>query len=313
MGRLMRSRFALVALAALSLTLTALANEASVQFPDHIANCTRCHGASEDDPVLAIFATPHAVLADSRTGMADQGCAACHGPSLDHARLPARAGGAEVEIAFHGDRKASTQVRNQACLTCHAGGDMMHWQGSVHDFDGMACVDCHRVHQQQDPALDPFQQAQACTSCHQAQHAEFHRPFAHPVHQGQMLCSDCHNPHGGAGPSDLHAMTLNESCYSCHADKRGPFLWEHQPVREDCTLCHQPHGSVHRDLLAQRTPFLCQQCHMSQFHPSTALSATGLPGASIPSGSQSMLGRDCMNCHAQVHGSNHPSGVGQTR
>lgn len=127
-------------------TSFALADEPRVQFPDHIANCTRCHGANEDTPVLSIFATAHGILADSRTGMADQGCAACHGPSLDHARLPARAGGAEVEIAFHGERKAGTEIRNQTCMNCHAGAGMMHWQGSAHDFDGMACVDCHRVH-----------------------------------------------------------------------------------------------------------------------------------------------------------------------
>jgi hypothetical protein len=26
-----------------------------------------------------------------------------------------------------------------------------------------------------------------------------------------------------------------------------------------------------------------------------------------------MLGKQCMNCHVQVHGSNHPGGVTQTR
>ncbi len=281
--------------------------------PDHIANCVRCHDADSAEPVLALFATPHAVMADQRTGFAEQGCAACHGPSLDHARLPARAGGSAVEIAFGGPGAASTEQRNQVCLSCHSGATMLHWPGSSHDFEDLACVDCHRVHAVKDPALDPATQAASCVSCHRAQHAQRHRPFAHPRREGQLHCTDCHNPHGGSGPADLHTMTVNENCYSCHAEKRGPFLWEHQPVREDCTLCHQPHGSVHRDLLTQRTPFLCQQCHMSQFHPSTALSGTGLPGDGLPSGSSSMLGRDCMNCHVQVHGSNHPSGPGQTR
>ncbi len=285
----------------------------TVRFPDQIGNCVRCHGADADYPVLSLFGTPHAVLSDQRTGFVDQGCAACHGASLDHARFPATAGGSRVEIAFHGEFAADTATRNQACSSCHAGHTLIHWQGSAHAFDGMACVDCHQVHSPQDKALVPALQAENCASCHRATHAEFHRPFAHPVREGQLACTDCHNPHGGPGPADLHQMTVNDSCYSCHADKRGPFLWEHQPVREDCTLCHQPHGSVHRDMLTQRTPFLCQQCHLAQFHPSTVLSGTGLPGAGLPSGSALMLGRDCMNCHTQVHGSNHPSGVGQTR
>ncbi len=287
--------------------------EDDVVFPQPIANCLRCHDTGSEQPVLSLFGTSHGVLADARTGVAVRGCAVCHGESLDHARFPATAGGSRVELAFHGEHAASADERNQVCMNCHSGRDMMHWPGSTHQFDGMACVDCHQVHVLQDPALVAHLQAETCTGCHLAQHAQMHRPFTHPVREGQLVCSDCHNPHGGSGPADLHTMTINESCYNCHAEKRGPFLWEHQPVAEDCTHCHQPHGSVHRDLLTQRTPFLCQQCHMSQFHPSAALSGTGLPGDSLPSGSQSMLGRDCMNCHVQVHGSNHPSGPGQTR
>lgn len=303
-----------LALMALGALLAGLAGaEPRVDFPEHITNCLRCHADGAEDPVLAIFATPHGVLADRRTGAAEDGCAACHGESLGHARLPSRAGGSEVEIAFHGDGAASTEIRNRICMDCHAGSDLMHWPGSTHDFEELACVDCHTVHRREDPALVASLQADRCSTCHQGQRAEMHRPFTHPVREGQLVCSDCHNPHGGSGPADLHQMTVNEGCYACHAEKRGPFLWEHQPVAEDCTYCHEPHGSVHRDLLTQRTPFLCQQCHMSQFHPSTVQSGTGLPGPGRPSGSQSLLGRDCMNCHTQVHGSNHPSGAGQTR
>ena len=284
-----------------------------IEVPDHVANCLRCHDGSSEHPVLEIFASPHAVLADPHTRFATEGCAACHGDSLAHARFPAPAGGEPAEIAFRGEHRSSTETINQTCMNCHAGADMMHWHGSAHDFEELACVDCHTIHTRADPAMDQRGQIETCTSCHVEQHAQMHRAFAHPVREGQVACTDCHNPHGGIGPSDLTTMTVNENCYGCHAEKRGPFLWEHQPVREDCTLCHQPHGSVHRDLLVQRTPFLCQQCHMGQFHPSTVQSGTGLPGEGMPSGSRSLLGRDCMNCHVQVHGSNHPSGVGQTR
>ncbi len=121
------------------------------------------------------------------------------------------------------------------------------------------------------------------------------------------------NINGSNGPTLLVGATLNETCYTCHAEKRGPFLWEHEPVREDCSICHKPHGSVNESLLKNRAPWLCQQCHLEQFHPSTAYSGTGLPGATTPSGAQQLLGKNCMNCHVQVHGSNHPSGPRKTR
>ena len=39
---------------------------------------------------------------------------------------------------------------------------------------------------------------------------------------------------------------------------------------------------------------------------------TGLPGGTGPTVSSLALG-NCMNCHSQVHGSNHPSGSSLTR
>jgi DmsE family decaheme c-type cytochrome len=108
-------------------------------------------------------------------------------------------------------------------------------------------------------------------------------------------------------PNQLVKPTLNETCYQCHAEKRGPFLWEHPPAREDCANCHEPHGSNHPSLLVNRMPLLCQQCHMSAFHPSTAYTgvnaSAGVSRLDIHAASKS-----CLNCHSEVHGSNHPSG-----
>jgi len=280
--------------------------------PDSVTNCLRCHDGPDDSSAL-ILQTPHAVLADSRNRFAEDGCASCHGPSVAHAQLPASIGGSAPDIVFDGEQAASVHKQNQVCSACHTEPDLMYWSGGHHESAELSCSDCHVSHQPVDPMRVERLQNESCLECHRSQQIELHRPFSHPVGEGQLACTDCHNPHGGPGPADLHTFTANDSCFGCHAEKRGPFLWEHQPVREDCGLCHEPHGSVHRDLLTQRTPFLCQQCHMAQFHPSTSLSGTGLPGESLPSGSQSLLGRDCMNCHVQVHGSNHPSGVGQTR
>ena len=77
----------------------------------------------------------------------------------------------------------------------------------------------------------------------------------------KMACSDCHNPHGSTGPTLLVKNSVNETCYTCHAEKRGPFLWEHAPVVDNCTNCHTPHGSANAPLLKARAPWLCQDCH----------------------------------------------------
>jgi DmsE family decaheme c-type cytochrome len=122
-----------------------------------------------------------------------------------------------------------------------------------------------------------------------------------PLREGGMTCVDCHNPHGTATPHNLKAQTANELCISCHSDKRGPFLWEHAPVREACLNCHDPHGSNNPQVLAAKTPFLCQRCHISTRHPSTLYDAPDLA-------SNRLFNRSCVNCHSQIHGSNHPSG-----
>jgi DmsE family decaheme c-type cytochrome len=273
--------------------------------------CTKCHDETEAFPVLSIFETKHAVAADPRTPFADQACMGCHGKSEAHARKADDGERAPPDVVFEAGRTPVAE-QNAVCLACHESGLRMHWQGSRHDVEGVACTGCHAVHTGHDAVLDKTTQPDACYGCHQNKRAEMHRPSTHPVRFGEMGCSDCHNPHGSIGPGLLVEGTVNETCYTCHAEKRGPFLWEHAPVREDCTLCHKPHGSVHANLLKTRAPWLCQQCHLAPQHPSSAYSGTGLPG-NPPSGAQQMLGRACGNCHSEVHGTNHPSGVRKTR
>jgi DmsE family decaheme c-type cytochrome len=98
---------------------------------------------------------------------------------------------------------------------------------------------------------------------------------------------------------------VTETCTTCHAEYRGPFLWEHQPVAEDCSNCHLAHGSAQASLLTLRAPLLCQTCHQGQGHPSIVNSPAGLPGGMA---SALLVGGGCVNCHSQVHGSNSPSG-----
>ena len=125
-----------------------------------------------------------------------------------------------------------------------------------------------------------------------------------------MACTACHDPHGSTAEFLLARQNVNETCYACHAEKRGPFLWEHAPVAEDCTECHAQHGSSQPGMLKQRGPLLCQQCHSQAGHPSIVQGNAAL-SAGTPS--SYLLGANCLNCHAQIHGSNHPSGAFFTR
>ena len=287
--------------------------EASAAAAEAVRVCTKCHDETEDYPVLSILKTPHAVTADPGSPFAEEACVTCHGPSEAHVRKEGDGERAPPDIAFDADAATPVAQKNAVCLDCHESAARLHWKGSTHEAEGVACSSCHNVHTGHDAVLAKETQSDQCYTCHRDKRAEMLRPSSHPLREGEMACSDCHNPHGSAGPTLLAQETVNETCYTCHQEKRGPFLWEHQPAREDCTLCHKPHGSVHANLLKTRSPWLCQQCHLAPQHPSTAYSGTGLPGAATPSGAQQMLGRACQNCHSQVHGSNHPSGVRKTR
>jgi DmsE family decaheme c-type cytochrome len=277
--------------------------------------CTSCHDETDDFATLSIMKSKHAMVGDSRTPWADQACISCHGPSTDHMRSPSKgADRASPDLVF-GTKPHSSPAAEQSatCNNCHENRARMHWKGSVHDRQDVSCSSCHNSHTGDDPVLSTATEHQVCLTCHTEKRADLHRTSNHPILEGQMGCSDCHNPHGSTGPSNLVGGTVNETCYNCHAEKRGPFLWEHGPVREDCTLCHKPHGSTQQAMLKSRAPWLCQECHMAQQHPSTAYSGSGLPGAATPSGAQQILGKNCLNCHSQIHGSNHPSGVRKTR
>jgi DmsE family decaheme c-type cytochrome len=155
-------------------------------------------------------------------------------------------------------------------------------------------------------------QAGVCFECHSRQRAEYAKPFHHPLEGNLMSCAGCHGPHGSSNEFSLRRASINDTCYSCHAEKRGPFLWEHAPVAEDCSNCHVPHGSSQPGLLTLRAPLLCQQCHSQVGHPGFAYGPEGLPGGTGQPSSYLVAG-SCLNCHSQVHGSNHPSGSRLTR
>ena len=282
------------------------------------ALCTKCHDESEPMPILSIYQTKHGVRADARTPT----CQSCHGESEKHIKGdPAVKGRAAPDIVFKKGAFPLSDAKDRAgqCLSCHKGTNRAYWSGSQHQNNGMACNDCHKVHQPADKLLNKKTQTEVCFTCHKEQRADSHKISTHPIDAGKVVCSDCHNPHGSTGPKLLKKNTVTETCYTCHAEKRGPFLWEHQPVTEDCTNCHTPHGSNLTPLLKSRAPFLCDECHDGP-HNSQATYGPGAAGVQGGNGfatsntspkapSSSSVGRACMNCHVMVHGSNSPSGA----
>ncbi|HTQ75551.1 MAG TPA: DmsE family decaheme c-type cytochrome [Burkholderiales bacterium] len=263
--------------------------------------CLQCHN------VEPFFRTKHARRDDPRTPFAGLQCEACHGPGGSHAKGMASGQMVPITIAFGPNSKQTAAEQNKPCLGCHERDARVAWKGSEHQASDLACVSCHQLHTARDRMLIPIAQAERCLTCHIRQRGDFYKTTVHPVRYGTIRCSDCHNPHGsGAAGKLLAQSTVNPTCYTCHAEKRGPFLWEHAPVSEDCTLCHTPHGSVYPALLIKPPPLLCQQCHSQAGHPSVAYTPQGLPGGA-PSGF--LLAGGCINCHSQVHGSNHPSGA----
>jgi len=250
--------------------------------------------------IQLMFESPHAVESDPRTpaGRAKEAngnyCFACHGESFEH-------------FFRVGDDVSATTVNN-TCLGCHSGGDRMHWSGGPHEVNDMACVDCHSMHSKNERLLRTSSQLDLCSSCHLERRSDFNRPFHHPVKEGQMVCTDCHNPHGTTSPTLLRGSDVNETCYSCHAEHRGPFLWDHEPVREACINCHNPHGSVNPAMLEARPAQLCQTCHITDSgHPGELMDHRASARPSF--GEAMQVGKGCVNCHSQVHGSNHPGGM----
>lgn len=255
------------------------------------ATCVGCH----EEAGAAFTGSLHA----KAWAGGDQGCEACHGPGSTHAGDPSR-----TSIGTFGPKATrGSAEQSAACLRCHAASvELALWDQGIHGRRDVACASCHRIHQGFSPVTVA---TEVCYGCHRDVKVAMGKQSRHPVKEGKVACASCHNPHGTLAKHLVREDTVNQLCYGCHADKRGPYLWEHPPVEEDCTICHTPHGSRHKKLLVQKVPNLCQSCHDWSRHPGTPYDqASSFRGRSP---SNRFFGRSCNNCHVNIHGSMAPN------
>lgn len=269
--------------------------------------CVDCHG----EKVKNFKSSPHAALvADPHLPVDRRGCEGCHGPGFIHQADE----NAEV-ISF---AKMSPKESAAACLRCHESTlSDSHWKKSDHARAGLSCVSCHQIHPDSTPDKElgsvekgqlgdtkkgvfiarsqtkemlKAEESKLCGSCHGAQVAEFRLLTHHPIPEGRMACSDCHNPHP-TKKEKLSKSFEKDKCVKCHAEVAGPFAFEHDPVAghtgAGCEECHKSHGSKNPKMLNSFSRGLCAQCHTEKL-------ARHFPG------------RTCWSsgCHVAPHGSN---------
>jgi len=257
--------------------------------------CLTCHESQN------YKGSAHALTSNSRTPAATHGCESCHGPGRAHAE----SGGDTTKIVKIG--ALSPAKASEQCMTCHDRSAHALFSGSQHDQRNVGCLACHSAHAPQGPKqLKAKTEAQVCATCHRNVVNKQNRFNHMPVREGALSCSSCHNAHGSTNTKLLKVgTTVDESCTSCHAEKRGPYLWEHAPVANACVTCHDPHGSNNDRMLAAKQPYVCQRCHVTSRHPPTVYEGFVLANST---NANKIFGRSCTSCHQLIHGSNAPSG-----
>ncbi|HYL74176.1 MAG TPA: DmsE family decaheme c-type cytochrome [Bryobacteraceae bacterium] len=275
--------------------------------PGYVGNnvCRTCH----PDVWSTFYKNPHyKSVASGKEAPEQTGCESCHGPGKAHVEAK---GGKATIVAFS---ELQPKAILDNCLRCHAETlSRANIRRSSHTLNDVVCTSCHSIHKSPVPKfLLAKQQTTLCYGCHAEVRAQFSMPFKHRVNEGFMTCSDCHNPHGAPAPTwrmaarprmTDQALSNEEPCLKCHSEKRGPFLYEHEPVRVDgCETCHYPHGSTNSRLLRRPVVFtMCLECHNG--------AGLGRQGAGVLpiTGSHNLADpryQNCTTCHVRIHGSN---------
>ena len=252
-----------------------------------------------------------------KSGLPIVDCESCHGPGSlavegltpEKVEQDARQGkqaGCDFKTLIN-IKALPSQAQSLICLKCHTANatfNLHNWSAGAHAISDVSCSDCHKLHSGPDLKVRKKDIEVMCETCHQEIRAEFSLPSHHPVPERKIFCNDCHDPHGTDSDRLLRASTVKETCTQCHAEKEGPFVFEHADLTEDCGNCHSPHGSVSNNLLKVSEPFLCLQCHDPH-----GVVTEGVPVLERKGGVYTR----CTDCHSQIHGSDLPSASGRGR
>jgi DmsE family decaheme c-type cytochrome len=259
--------------------------------------CQECH----DQQTKSLARSLHWKKAIKGSPAADKGCEACHGSAGAHVS----AGGGATKDLITFNKQEDPALKSRACLSCHQDSkNVIFWDAGAHSRGNVTCVDCHTIHSSSRHNLKSAEPS-LCMSCHKDLRNRMNRRSRHPVQEGKVKCTDCHTPHGGFGRKMVRADSTPDLCFKCHAEKRGPFAFEHAPVVENCATCHDVHGSNHDSLLVSKVPQLCQSCHNTgSGHTSRAYTLQHGFGGAATGSKNKFFARGCLNCHGNIHGSN---------
>ena len=286
--------------------------------------CKGCHEAYYNKFIRSV----HGKKAIPGSPANREACESCHGPGAQHVE---KGGGRGIAIFAFG-RGVSAQEKSSKCLACHEESKVLaFWDMNRHKFAGNSCNSCHSIHKGVDKFLIAAE-PDLCFNCHRNIRAQINKQSRHPIKEAfvgrqALKCSSCHDTMGSFGTEPIvsfsgsrrsgtdkmiKADSVNELCYKCHAEKRGPFMWQHPPVEENCLICHEAHGSNHGKLLTNRPPLLCQNCHSTEgSHPRRPYTNLHSFRGSATANKNKFFARACLNCHTNIHGSNGPAERGE--
>jgi predicted CXXCH cytochrome family protein len=258
------------------------AHVASGGDPTKISQLTKASAKQIDTTCLGCHASAHPNFLRSDHGKAGVSCTSCH--SI-HGLIPAASPGDPAPAIASATKKTTFAERLFTVLKPDASAsDPLQASAAAVEIPG------------QDSNLLKAPQPQLCFSCHSDVKPAFSQPFHHKVNEGLMQCTDCHDPHGTFGNTQLRSTAdQNMICTKCHTETRGPFVFEHAAVKaEGCLGCHSPHGSQNARLLnVPNINQMCNQCHS----PVAADTIHGM-------GAGSAEVQSCIGCHTMIHGSN---------